>query len=75
MTDSTINIDFQEQIARIERRQEETRTFTAEQHKPFGEEQKPGRNRALSGWQLMITGMTAGAAPVGATAALIKFWT
>ena len=75
MTDSTINMGFQERIARIERMQEETRKFTAEQHKLLAEELKLGRDRALSGWQLVIAGMTAGAALVGATAAFIKFWT
>ncbi|MBC7580785.1 MAG: hypothetical protein H7312_26010 [Tardiphaga sp.] len=74
MTDSTVNMDFQEQVARIERMQEETRKFTAEQHRLIAEQTKLGRDRALSGWPLVIAGMIAGAALVGATAALIKFW-
>jgi len=64
MTDIA-NMDTQEQIARIERMQEETRKFAAEQR-------KIGRDIALSGWQLVITGMGAGAALIGATVAAMK---
>jgi uncharacterized protein (UPF0335 family) len=68
MTDVTMTaMDVQEQVARIERMQEETRKFAAETR-------KISRDYALSGWQLVIAGMTAGAALVGATAALIKFF-
>lgn len=58
----------EEQVARIERIQEETRKF-------FAETRKIDRDRTLSGWQLVITGMTAGAALVGATAAFMKWVT
>jgi hypothetical protein len=47
--------------------QEETRKFAAETW-------KLGRDYVLSGWQLVIAGMTAGAALIGATAAPIKFF-
>jgi hypothetical protein len=68
MTDVTMTaMDVQEQVARIETMQEETRKVAAETR-------KIGRDYALSGWQLVIAGMTAGAALVGATAALIKFF-
>lgn len=73
MTD-TVELDLKEQIARIDRMQEETRKFTAEQHKLSVEALKLSRDRDLSGWQLIITGMGASAALIGATAAFIKFY-
>jgi hypothetical protein len=45
--------------------QEETRKFAAETRKVT-------RDYTLAGWQLVIAGMTAGGALVGATAAFIK---
>jgi menaquinone-dependent protoporphyrinogen IX oxidase len=48
---------------RIERMQEETRKFAAEQR-------KIGREIALAPWQPVVTAMIAGAAPFGAGAAL-----
>lgn len=67
MTDVVTSMDLQEQVARIERMQEETRKFAAETR-------KANRDYSLSGWQLVITGMTAGAALIGATAAFIKLF-
>jgi hypothetical protein len=59
-------MDMQEQVARIQRMQEETRKFAAETR-------KAGRaNRVLS-LQVGIAGMMAGAALVGGAVALIKF--
>jgi hypothetical protein len=54
----------EEQVARIERMQEETRKFVVE-----------ARDNGLSGWQLVISGMTAGAALIGATVAFMKWVT
>jgi len=65
MTDTT-TMDQQEQVARIERMQEETRKF-------FAETRKIDRDRALAPWQVAIGGMTAGAALFGAGAAFTKF--
>lgn len=58
-------MDQQEQVARIERMQEETRKFAAEQRKIM-------REVVLAPWQLVITAMTAGAALFGAGAAFMK---
>jgi len=64
MTD-VMTMDQQEQIARIERAQEETRKFAAETRKIT-------RDTALAPWQIVITAMTAGAALFGAGAAFTK---
>lgn len=92
MTDVAGNIDLEEQLARIRRYGEETQKFMedsrklaeesrklhAEERKLYAEERKLGSDRQLAGWQLVITGMTAGAAligaTVGATIAMIKFF-
>ncbi|MGN6284520.1 MAG: hypothetical protein ACTHM2_05150 [Afipia sp.] len=58
MTTATLTMDQQEQIARIERMQQETPKIT--------------RDTYLSGWQLVITGMAAGGALIGATVAAMK---
>jgi len=71
MTDVT-TMDQQEQIARIERAQEEVRKFVAEQHKLTAEARKLTRDAALAPWQLVVTAMTAGAALFGAGAAFTK---
>ena len=52
---------MRDQVARIDLMQEETR--------------KIGRDYTLAGWQLVITGMIAGAALIGATAAFMKWAT
>jgi hypothetical protein len=59
-------MDIQEQVARIEKTQEETRKFAAETRKIT-------RDWALAPWQVAIGGMTAGAALFGAGAAFMKF--
>jgi hypothetical protein len=66
-TDRTMIMDMQEQVARIQRMQEETRKFAAETR-------KTGRPDGLLVLQVAIAGMIAGAALVGATVVLIKFF-
>lgn len=60
-------MDQAEQVARIERMQEETRKFAAEQR-------KISRDIVLAPWQIVITAMTAGAALFGAGAAFMKIF-
>jgi hypothetical protein len=72
MTD--VAIDIEEQIARIQRMQEETRKFVSEQHQLQAEAAKLARDRDLAPWQIAFGGMAAGAALVGATAAFIKIF-
>lgn len=69
----------QEQIARIDRMQEETRTFVAEQHKLMARHTKlmPERGNLthdipLAPWQAAIGGMIVGAALFGAGVAFTK---
>lgn len=71
MTDSA-TYDLEEQRARINRALEETRKFSAEQHKLTEEAIKLSREARLAPWQLTFTGFGAGAAVVAAIAALIK---
>jgi hypothetical protein len=66
-TDRTMSMDMQEQVARIQRMQEETRKFAAGTR-------KSGRANALLGLQVAIAGMIAGAALVGVAVALIRFF-
>ena len=56
---------MQEQVARVQRMQEETRKFAAETR-------KTGRPNGLLGLQIAIASMIAGAALVGVAVALIK---
>lgn len=63
-----MTMDLQEQIARIEKMQEETRKYAAETR-------KIRRDYELAAWQIAITGMAAGAALFGAGAAFIKLLT
>ncbi|QEE41904.1 MULTISPECIES: hypothetical protein [unclassified Methylobacterium] len=88
MTDaaSPAAFDIEAQRAQIQRAQEETGKFVAEQRKLMAEaaklatEQlkmsaeaaKLGRDRALAPWQVAFSGMAAGAAFFGAGAAFIK---
>lgn len=66
MTDATMTaMDTQEQVARIERMQEETRKFAAETR-------KLGRDYELSVWQVGIAFLAAGAALTGAAVAMTK---
>ena len=65
-------LDLQEQVARIERAQEETRKFVAEQHKLIAESAKLERDRRLA--PIVITATTLGAiiaAGIGVAARLI----
>lgn len=62
------------ELASLLRMQEETRKFAAEQHKLTAEAAKLSRDRDLSAWQLIFTGMGASAALIGATAAFIKIF-
>ncbi|MHC2578018.1 hypothetical protein ACVI1J_009890 [Bradyrhizobium diazoefficiens] len=71
MSEAT-TMDQQEQVARIERMQEETRKFVAEQHKLMAERGKLSRDIVLTPWQLVVTTLTAGAALFGAGAAFMK---
>jgi hypothetical protein len=59
-------LDNDEQVARIERMQEETRKFAAEHR-------KIDRDYTLSPWQIVISAMTAGAALLGAGVLLGRF--
>ena len=65
-------LDIQEQVARIERAQEETRKFVAEQHKLIAEAAKLERDRRLA--PILITASAFGAiiaAAIGVAARLI----
>jgi uncharacterized protein (UPF0335 family) len=55
--DRRAHLDIDELIARIERQQEETRKFVAEQHKLMAEARKFGRDP----WFLVIGAIIAGA--------------
>ena len=48
-------LDYVEQVARIERAQEETRKFAAEQHKLTAEAAKLTRDRTLAPTTLFLT--------------------
>ena len=74
MSDVAMSYDLEEQRARIERAQEETRKFAAEQHKLTAEAVKLSREAKLAPWQLTFTGFGAGAAVVGAFAAILKLF-
>ncbi|HVZ07203.1 hypothetical protein [Rhodopila sp.] len=71
--------DLREQIARIDRAQEETRKFVAEQHKLIAEQlklaaeaKKLDRDRFLAPLAMVVSAMAAGGALVGGTVALMK---
>ncbi len=78
MTDATQGFDpakFQaENLAHIQRMQEETRKFVAEQHRLVAEDAQRLRDRDLPPWLFAFGGMAAGAALVSATAAFIKIF-
>ena len=65
-------LDIQEQVARIERAQEETRKFVAEQHKLIAEAAKLERDRRLAPI-ILISGTVAAliAAGIGVIAKLL----
>ena len=72
-TQSRENFDFEEQRVRILRAIEESEKFTAEQKKLMAEEAKLRKDTALSPWLLLTQGLIAGAALLGAGAALAKY--
>jgi hypothetical protein len=65
-------LDLREQIARIDRAQEETRKFVSEQHKLDAEANKLQRDRAFLPWTVAATLLGAGAALFAAGAGFIK---
>jgi hypothetical protein len=65
-------LDLREQIARIDRAQEETRKFVSEQRKLDAEALKLGRDRAFLPWTVAATLLGAGAALFAAGAGFIK---
>lgn len=67
-------MDIQEQVARIERAQEETRKFAAEAHKLTAEARKLTRDAILAPVQVGFAGMAAGAALVGAIVASLRLF-
>jgi hypothetical protein len=73
---ATMSMDMQDQVARIQRMQEETRKFAAEVHKLTDETRKTGASRpnGLLGLQIALAGTFTGAALVFIMAfAMIKF--
>ena len=77
--ESPAAFDIEEQRARIHWAQEETNKFVAEQHKLIAEQVKMtaeaakfDRDRSLAPWQVALSGMAAGAAFFGASAAFIQ---
>lgn len=67
-----VNLDMAEQVTRIERAQEETRKFVAEQHKLLAERDKMTRESQTELWKVVITALGAGAALIIAGATLAK---
>ena len=65
-------LDLREQLARIDRAQEETRKFVAEQHKLDAEAMKLQRDRSFLPWTVAATLLGAGAALFAAGAGFIK---
>lgn len=65
-------IDAQEQLARIERMNAETRKFVEEGIKLAAEARKLDRDRVLVPISIAFTGLAAGAAIFGAAAAFLK---
>jgi hypothetical protein len=75
-----MSMDMQEQVARIQRMQEETRKFVAEAHKRAAEAREPAAEIRKTGWpngllglQIVLAGAFAGGALAAATIVLIKF--
>ena len=78
MADVTHSFDFAkaqaENLAHIQRMQDEARNFVAERHRLMAEEAERLRGQDRAPWQYAVGGMAAGAALVGATAAFIKIF-
>lgn len=66
---ATSPLDIQEQVARIERSQEETRKFVAEQHKLIAEAAKLERDRRMAP---IIVGATTFGALIAAAVTLLS---
>jgi hypothetical protein len=64
--------DLREQIARIDRAQEETREFVSEQHRLHVEARKRRRDRRFLPWTVVAALPGAGAAPFAAGAGIVK---
>ncbi|WP_041798303.1 hypothetical protein [Rhodopseudomonas palustris] len=62
----------QDQIARIERQQAEVRQFVSEQHKLMAEQTKLLRDAWIAPFALILTGMAAATALMGATVAAMR---
>ena len=78
-TDYRGRLDLAELVARIERQQEETRKFIAEQHKLAAERDKLAaealklhRDRVLAPWQVAVVTLGGLAALVGGLLTILK---
>jgi len=78
-TDYRARLDLSDLVARIERQQEETRKFVAEQHKLEAERdklaaeaRKLNRDRALAPWQVAVVTMGGIAALAGGLLTILK---
>lgn len=78
-TDYRARLDLSDLVTRIERQQEETRKFVAEQHKLAAERDKLAaearkldRDRTLAPWQVAIVTMGGLAALVGGLLTIVK---
>lgn len=65
-------VDFEEQLARIRRMNVETEKFVDEGRKLAVEARKLNRDATIAPYTALFTAFTAGAAVVGAIAALLK---
>lgn len=76
MTDTPIPTtpDFEEQIARIRRMNVETQKFVEEGLKLSAEARKLNREATIAPFTAIFTAFTAGAAVVGAVAAVLKLY-
>jgi hypothetical protein len=81
MSEATVELELQEQIARIKHTQtlidlhfEETRKFIAEARKLEAEQGKLNRDRFPAPWLAVISGLTAGGAIFAAGAAFFHYF-
>jgi hypothetical protein len=65
-------LEVAEQVARIERMQEETRKFVAEQHKLIAEAAKLRRDHGLAPWLLVVAGAGGAAGFLAAIITVLK---
>ncbi|CAO4164901.1 hypothetical protein [Methylorubrum populi] len=73
-TASPTTPDFEEQVARIRRMNVETQKFVEEGLKLAAEARKLNRDATIAPYTALFTAFTAGAAVVGAVAALLKLY-